>query len=83
MADDVMAYVTSVIDICPFCRLPYSSTKNCQCVNSGTPIVSWDQLSDEALHKFEYGLQQGWQCPSCKVIYAPHVDSCECEKQEI
>jgi hypothetical protein len=21
---------------------------------------------------------QGWQCPSCKVIWSPHVRSCQC-----
>lgn len=26
------------------------------------------------------GPQQGWQCPCCKTVYAPWVQSCECEK---
>ena len=21
---------------------------------------------------------EGWKCPECKTIYAPHVDKCEC-----
>lgn len=21
---------------------------------------------------------QGWQCPACKTVYAPHVEKCEC-----
>jgi hypothetical protein len=27
-------------------------------------------------------MQQGWQCPECKTVYAPHVDKCECTKQQ-
>lgn len=23
-------------------------------------------------------MNQGWQCPVCKTVYAPHVDKCEC-----
>lgn len=25
---------------------------------------------------------QGWQCPCCETVYAPHVSSCKCEKAE-
>lgn len=25
-------------------------------------------------------MSQGWQCPLCKTVYAPHVDKCECGK---
>lgn len=29
-------------------------------------------------------IQQGWQCPVCKRIYAPHIPSChECNKQVV
>lgn len=23
---------------------------------------------------------QGWQCPCCETVYAPHVSSCKCKK---
>jgi hypothetical protein len=23
-------------------------------------------------------IKQGWQCPLCKVVHAPHIDKCEC-----
>lgn len=26
--------------------------------------------------------QQGWQCPLCKTVYAPHIQKCDCTKQE-
>lgn len=26
---------------------------------------------------------QGWQCPECKTVYAPHVDKCECAKDSV
>lgn len=29
---------------------------------------------------FSVGPQQGWQCPCCKTVHAPWVQSCECEK---
>lgn len=25
----------------------------------------------------------GWQCPVCKRVYAPHVDSCECDTENV
>lgn len=25
---------------------------------------------------------QGWQCPLCKTVYAPHVDQCACASGE-
>lgn len=33
---------------------------------------------------FNYSFaQQGWQCPICKKVYAPHIDICYyCGKQE-
>lgn len=27
------------------------------------------------------GPAQGWQCPECKTIYAPHIPLCECAKR--
>lgn len=27
-------------------------------------------------------MNQGWQCPLCKTVYAPHVDKCECAAGE-
>ena len=24
---------------------------------------------------------QGWQCPYCKTVYAPHITQCDCQKQ--
>jgi hypothetical protein len=24
-------------------------------------------------------VQQGWQCPLCKTVYAPHMTSCRCQ----
>lgn len=24
-------------------------------------------------------IPQGWQCPACRVIYAPHVQACYCQ----
>lgn len=26
---------------------------------------------------------QGWQCPSCKVIWSPHVRSCQCNSPKV
>lgn len=25
-------------------------------------------------------IQQGWQCPCCKTVYAPWIKSCKCQK---
>ena len=25
--------------------------------------------------------EQGWQCPQCLTIYAPHIERCECAKK--
>lgn len=27
-------------------------------------------------------IKQGWQCPCCETVYAPHVSSCKCKKVE-
>lgn len=24
-------------------------------------------------------IPQGWQCPACQIIHAPHVQSCACQ----
>jgi len=57
-----------------------TSTWSAVCSQCGLPPSSYNNQGICSCYTKRLNVTAGWQCPSCKVIYAPHVDSCECEK---
>jgi hypothetical protein len=53
-----------------FVPLPYYPT-----TTGGTAITITGRIEPEVI-------EQGWQCPACKKVYAPHVESCHCRVKE-
>jgi hypothetical protein len=41
------------------------------------PIKEWSP------DKFDLPLKEGWICPRCKQVNAPHVKKCDCKPSEI
>lgn len=35
------------------------------------------------MYDYKFPPQQGWQCPLCKMIWAPSIVSCACNKNEV
>lgn len=66
-------------DVCEECRL--STTGYCV---KHTPQVTFTPVQTTitwpptfTLTPFPF-VAQGWQCPLCRMVYAPHVPSCGC-----
>ena len=60
---------------CPKCGKEIDSTAG-QCAN-------WEcNIDDVYVPHAKTSKTQGWQCPICKVVYAPRVQKCECALAE-
>ena len=60
---------------CPKCGREFNTTSG-KCAN-------WEcNNADVYIPYVKTGKVQGWQCPICKAVYAPWVQSCECAKAE-
>ena len=58
-----------------------------RCTKCGNELGTYGQCTNvycnpNKVEYFDVGVQQGWQCPICKVVHAPWVLKCECEKQQ-
>ena len=49
----------------------------CESVAAGNPVY-FDGIGWETYSAATCNAVQGWQCPFCGVVYAPHIASCYC-----